>query len=69
MRTADILSIVRYAAAFGGGILVKNGAINANEVETIIGIATGLAAMVASQIARVRQRKAARAADPNHTDL
>jgi hypothetical protein len=69
MQTSDVLSIVRYVAAFGGGFLVKTGHINPAELETLSGIALGIASILLSQIARAKKRKAARLAAPDHTDL
>lgn len=69
MKIADILSIVRYAVTFGGGVLANKGLITANEIETAIGVASGLTALLASQIARAKVRRAARLASPDHTAL
>jgi hypothetical protein len=64
MQSEDVKSIVRYLAAIGAGYLLKSGHISPAEVETIVGIVVGAAAIIASQIQRAKRRKAEAAAAP-----
>jgi hypothetical protein len=64
MKSEDFQSLLRYVVAIGAGYAIKSGHLDPGEVETVIGIVTGLAAIVASQMQRARRRKAASAAAP-----